>query len=42
VGSNKTDLRKYPDWMRMIYNSQEDWSAKIIEKATIADLDPQA
>jgi ATP-dependent DNA helicase RecG len=42
VGSNKTDLRKYPDWMRMIYNSQEDWSAKIIEKASIADLDPQA
>jgi ATP-dependent DNA helicase RecG len=42
VGSNKTDLRKYPDWMRTIYNSQEDWSAKIIEKASIADLDPQA
>lgn len=42
VGSHKTELRKYPDWMRMIYNSQEDWSAKIIEKATIADLDPQA
>ncbi|KAA6329563.1 hypothetical protein EZS27_021645, partial [termite gut metagenome] len=32
VGSNKTDLRKYTDWMRIIYNSQEDWSAKIIEK----------
>jgi ATP-dependent DNA helicase RecG len=42
VGSNKTDLRKYPDWIRIIYNSQEDWSAKIIEKANIADLDPQA
>ncbi|MDR0864744.1 MAG: putative DNA binding domain-containing protein [Candidatus Symbiothrix sp.] len=42
VGSNKTDLRKYPDWMRIIYNSQEDWSAKIIEKASIGDLDPQA
>ncbi|KAA6306630.1 hypothetical protein EZS27_041708, partial [termite gut metagenome] len=42
VGSNKTDLRKYTDWMRIIYNSQEDWSAKLIEKAKIADLDPQA
>ena len=42
VGSNKTELRKYPDWMRIIYNSQEDWSAKVIEKANIADLDRQA
>ncbi|KAA6302297.1 MAG: hypothetical protein EZS26_001410 [Candidatus Ordinivivax streblomastigis] len=42
VGSNKTDLRKYPDWMRIIYNSQEDWSAKTIEKASVADLEPQA
>ncbi|KAA6337910.1 hypothetical protein EZS27_014038 [termite gut metagenome] len=42
VGSNKTDLRKYSDWMRIIYNSQEDWSAKIIEKASVANLDPQA
>jgi ATP-dependent DNA helicase RecG len=42
VGSNKTELRKYPDWMRIIYNSQEDWSAKIVAKASIADLDPQA
>ncbi len=42
VGSHKTELRKYPDWMRIIYNSQEDWSAKIVEKASIADLDSQA
>ncbi|MDR3245681.1 MAG: putative DNA binding domain-containing protein, partial [Prevotellaceae bacterium] len=42
VGSNKTDLRNYPDWVRIIYNSQQDWSTKIIEKASIADLDPQA
>lgn len=42
VGSHKTELRKYPDWMRIIYNSQEDWSAKIVGKASIADLDPQA
>jgi ATP-dependent DNA helicase RecG len=42
VGSHKTELRKHPDWMRIIYNSQEDWSAKVVEKASISDLDPQA
>jgi len=42
IGSNKTDLRNYPDMMRMIYNSQEDWSAKIIANATLADLAPEA
>jgi ATP-dependent DNA helicase RecG len=42
VGSHKTELRKHPDWVRIIYNSQEDWSAKVVEKASIADLDPQA
>jgi ATP-dependent DNA helicase RecG len=42
VGSHKTELRKYPDWMRIIYNSQEDWSSKIVEKASIADSDRQA
>ncbi|MDR1973971.1 MAG: putative DNA binding domain-containing protein [Bacteroidales bacterium] len=42
VGSNKTDLLKYPDWMRIIYNSQEDWSAKVVEKASVVDLEPQA
>lgn len=42
IGSNKTDLRNFPDLIRIIYNTQEDWSAKIIEKATLADLDPEA
>jgi ATP-dependent DNA helicase RecG len=42
VGSHKTDLRKHPDFMRIIYNSQEDWSAKIVRDATIKDLDPEA
>jgi len=42
IGSNKTDLRNFPDLIRTIYNSQIDWSAKIIEQATIDDLDPQA
>ena len=42
IGSNKTDLRNFPELMRIIYNSQEDWSAKIIENASINDLDTDA
>ena len=42
IGSNKTDLRNFPELMRVIYNSQEDWSAKIISNATLADLDTDA
>jgi ATP-dependent DNA helicase RecG len=39
INSSKTDLRNYPAYIRQIYNSLEDWSAKIIPHATIADLD---
>ena len=42
IGSNKTDLRNFSNYVRIIYNSQEDWSAKIIDNATINDLDPVA
>jgi ATP-dependent DNA helicase RecG len=42
IGSNKTDLRNYPDLIRIIYNTQIDWSAQIIEKASLNDLDPAA
>lgn len=42
IGSNKTDLRNFPNYIRLIYNSLEDWSAKIIANATIADLDEEA
>ncbi|MDR1719016.1 MAG: putative DNA binding domain-containing protein [Dysgonamonadaceae bacterium] len=42
IGGNKTDLRNFPELMRIIYNSQEDWSAKIIENATLNDLDKEA
>jgi ATP-dependent DNA helicase RecG len=42
IGSNKTDLRNFPEFMRTIYNSREDWSAKIVPNATFADLDPEA
>lgn len=40
--SSLTDLRNYPHHIKEIYNSQEDWSAKIIEKATVNDLDLDA
>lgn len=42
IGSNKTDLRNFPEYIRLIYNSQADWSAKIIEDAVLSDLDPEA
>jgi ATP-dependent DNA helicase RecG len=42
IGKNKTDLREHTGLIRIIYNSQEDWSAQIIETATLADLDPEA
>ncbi len=42
IGSNKTDLRNFPDYIRQIYNSLKDWSAEIIEKASISDLNPVA
>ncbi len=42
IGSNKTDLRNFPEYVRIIYNYQDDWSAKIIENASIDDLDRQA
>jgi ATP-dependent DNA helicase RecG len=42
IGSNKTDLRNHPNFVRLIYNSLEDWSAGIIETATLNDLDEEA
>jgi ATP-dependent DNA helicase RecG len=41
-GSSLTDLRNYPQYIKAIYNSQDDWSAKVIENATIYDLDKDA
>ena len=41
-GSSLTELKKYPQYIKVIYNSQDDWSAKIIESATINDLDSEA
>ena len=42
IGSNKTDLRNHPNYVRLIYNSLDDWSAKIIETASVNDLDEEA
>ena len=42
LGTSLTQLKDYPIYAKKIYNSQEDWSAKIIESATIDDLDPRA
>jgi ATP-dependent DNA helicase RecG len=42
IGSNKTDLRNHPNYVRIIYNSLSDWSANILEKATLNDLDAEA
>ena len=42
INSQKTDLRNHPNYVRQIYNSQEDWSLKIVEAATVNDLDEVA
>ncbi len=42
IGSNKTDLRNFSEYVRQIYNSCEDWSAKTIDNASINDLYPEA
>ncbi len=42
VDSCKTDLKNFPNWIRKIYNTGKDWSASIVDEATIDDLDPIA
>ena len=42
VDSSVTDLRPYTEWMRIIYNSQKDWTAEVIVDATLGDLDKEA
>jgi len=39
VNSQTTELTPYTDWLRAIYNSKEDWSAQVIEGASLKDLD---
>ncbi|MCP5062548.1 MAG: transcriptional regulator, partial [Ignavibacteriae bacterium] len=42
IGSNKTDLLNFPEYIRILYNSLEDWSAKVIESASTNNLDIEA
>ena len=41
-GSSKTELSKYPEKERQIWNRRLDWSAAVCERATLDDLDPTA
>lgn len=42
VDSHVTELTPYTQWMREIYTSKVDWTAQVIEDATIEDLDAEA
>lgn len=42
IGTSLTQLKEFPHYAKIIYNSQDDWSAQIVEKANINDLDPNA
>lgn len=41
-GSSKTELAKYPEKERAIWNRRVDWSAQVCEQATLDDLAPEA
>jgi len=41
-GTSKTNLAKYPDKERRLWNLRVDWSAQMCEGATVADLDDAA
>lgn len=41
-GSSKTDLMRYPEKQRQIWQRRVDWSAQVCERATLSDLDPAA
>ena len=42
VDSHVTELTPYTDWMREIYMTDIDWSAQVIDEATMDSLDPAA
>lgn len=42
VGSSLTELSKHPDRQRTLWSRRADWSAEVCERATLADLDPDA
>ena len=41
-GTSKTELTKYPEKERAIWNRRVDWSAQVCEQATLDDLEPEA
>lgn len=41
-GTSKTELSKYPEKERQIWNRRMDWSAQVCERASLDDLDPAA
>jgi ATP-dependent DNA helicase RecG len=41
-GSSKTELARYPEKQRQIWQRRVDWSAQVCERATLSDLDPAA
>lgn len=42
INSQTTELHKYPDLARYIYNSASDWSSVLVNEATVDDLDAEA
>lgn len=42
VDSHVTELTPYTQWMREIYTSKVDWTAQVVDDATIDDLDADA
>ena len=42
IDSHVTKLCPYTDWIREIYNSGHDWTAEVVDGATLADLDADA
>jgi len=41
-GSSKTELARYPEKQRQIWQRRVDWSAQVCERATLSDLEPAA
>jgi ATP-dependent DNA helicase RecG len=41
-GSSKTELSRYPEKERRIWQQRTDWSAQVCARATLVDLDPEA
>ena len=41
-GSSKTELSRYPEKERQIWQRRVDWTAQICDRATLADLEPEA